>query len=357
MRNSVFKIFILALVLGLWFQGTRPYMGRDEHRYPEIARNMLSGKSFLIPYWKGHPHLTKPPLFYWTIALSYRVFGDNRWGARVPNALAFAITAAALAAIGKRLFGEGVGLRTGSLYATTLTPFVAANIVTPDTLLVMWETLGAWAFFRVPHLAWVFWALAFMTKGTAVLPVMLPFLWYGWVKRRDWQGLFLGALVFLIIALPWYLYVQFHFPYFWKVFLKEQVTGRLFYNYFHRNSAWYAPFYLYLPLLTVGAVPIFLSLLKNGRSLGSFLKTSEKVRIVALWFLVPFTVFWLAKSRLPLYILPIFGPLSLLAAGLELQTGNRLPKKAFMLFWVGLLLAIKAGSSIYLKAHVIFQSP
>jgi len=327
-------------------------MGRDEHRYPEIARNMLHRGEWLVPYWKGHPHLTKPPIIYWAIAAGERLFDHGPWGARLPHALALAVTAAAVAAIGERLFGEE-GLKAGLLYAVTLTPFVAANIVTPDTLLTMWEVLAAWAFFTRPLLSWAFWGLAFMTKGTAVLPVMLPFVWFGWMARKDFKGLVQGLALFSLIALPWHLYIQLRFPHFWQIFLKEQVTGRLFYNYYHRNSAWYAPFYLYLPLLTLGALPGFVWFMRDLKGLGDLWR-EVRFRVILLWYGVPLAVFWVAQSRLPLYILPVLAPFSLIVVGLRLKRGRAFPGRLFWGLWVGGLLVLKAGLFWYLKTHGIF---
>ena len=63
-----------------------------------------------------------------------------------------------------------------------------------------------------------------------------------------------------------------------------------------------------------------------------------------LWFVVPLVVFCLAKSRLPLYLLPLFLPLALLVAS---STAPRfdlaLRRNALLLAaWVVVLLAIKA---------------
>ncbi|MBX6422831.1 glycosyltransferase family 39 protein [Thermosulfurimonas sp. F29] len=352
MKPSLKLLFVLALFMGLWFQGTRPLMGRDEHRYPQIAHEMLIRREFIVPYWQGHPHLTKPPLFYWFLAAGEALFGNHPWGIRVPNAVSYAVTSWAVGACGKILFGEA-GEIAGLLYACTLTPFVAANIVTPDTLLIMWEVLAAWAFFRRSILVWIFWALAFMTKGTAVLPVMTPFVYYGWISRRNWRGLLFGIILFSTVAFPWYLYIQFKFPWFWKLFLREQVTGRLFFNYYHRNSAWYAPLYLYLPLLTLGALPGFYFLVKDRDVLPEMWKHSRRFRLVAGWYLLPLAVFWLARSRLPLYILPLFAPFVLVVTALRMRK-RPFPGKPFWVSWILGLLLLKAGLSWWLKIHGIF---
>lgn len=345
-------VFLLSLLVVLPFQGSRPFQGRDEHRYPEIAQEMLKKGDFLLPRFKGHLHLAKPPLIYWAIILGYKIAGCNPWGARLPNALAFALTSDFVFLLGRELTDEKTGLRAALLYMSTLLPFVGANIVTPDTLLVSWETGALWAFIKAWNenssgwrvIMWLFWALAFLTKGTAMLPIATGcFLFWGLERKNKRFNPFSlsGLIVFSLIALPWYLYVLYKVPGAFKIFWLEQVYGRLFSDTFHRNSAWYAPFYLYLPLLTFGALPGAWFWLKAWRSRG-VKKISLKVlfedwpnRFLIIEIFIPLLIFCVAKSRLPLYILPLFGPLSIL-------TARYFPfGLGFWIPWIFLLITLK----------------
>ena len=60
----------------------------DEGRYAEIPREMLARGEWLVPYLQGEPYLDKPPLMYWLVMISYRVFGEYDWSARLIAALA-----------------------------------------------------------------------------------------------------------------------------------------------------------------------------------------------------------------------------------------------------------------------------
>ncbi|WP_456431908.1 ArnT family glycosyltransferase [Thermosulfuriphilus sp.] len=84
---------------------------------------------------------------YWALAGSIKIFGQNEWAVRFPNALAFALTALLVSQIGASFWGRK-GLWAGIIYATSLFPFAAANVVTTDTLLVLWETAAVWAFVK-----------------------------------------------------------------------------------------------------------------------------------------------------------------------------------------------------------------
>ena len=55
----------------------------DEGRYAEIPREMLARGDWVVPYLEGEPYLDKPPLLYWLVIGSYRLFGVHDWSARL----------------------------------------------------------------------------------------------------------------------------------------------------------------------------------------------------------------------------------------------------------------------------------
>ncbi len=362
-------ILLIALALSLAFQGTRGLYDRDETRYAEVAREMLLTGDYLLPQRDFHPHLTKPPFTYWTIASSMKIFGVNEWAVRLPNAIAFSLTAFLIALIGQTLWDKKTGFLCGLMYTTTLVPYAASNIVTTDTLLVVGETAAVWSFVQ-GYLAetrsqaskwfllmWLFWGLSFLTKGPAICPVATSVFIFWLLQRKRFKASPIslsGILLFFIIGLGWYIIVTFKISGSFTIFLKEQVIGRLFKNLYHRNSAWYAPLYLYLPILTLGALPWSISWLwfiRHQKFNLSFKEIVSRPRalILILWFGIPLLVFCLAKSRLPLYVLPLFGPL-VLATGRYIQKINTdsrpfyiriLLSRKFLILLIIVLLGLK----------------
>jgi hypothetical protein len=66
------------LVFILLFQGSRHLWEPDEGRYTEGALQMVrTGEYIDVRLQPENEHFTKPPLTYWALALSYRVFGLN----------------------------------------------------------------------------------------------------------------------------------------------------------------------------------------------------------------------------------------------------------------------------------------
>src|SRR6266542_3370211 len=81
--------WLLLLTLFTFFVllGSRSLNEPDEGRYAEIAREMIELGDWLVPHFWYVPHLDKPPLTYWFVALSLSVFGQNEWAVRLPLAL------------------------------------------------------------------------------------------------------------------------------------------------------------------------------------------------------------------------------------------------------------------------------
>src|SRR6478735_1121126 len=74
----------------------------DEGRYAQIPKEMHTHNSWVVPTLQGEPYLDKPPLTYWLVALSYRVFGVSPEAARLVPALCVHLTILAVYLIGRR---------------------------------------------------------------------------------------------------------------------------------------------------------------------------------------------------------------------------------------------------------------
>jgi len=368
----------LALLLGFAFQGTRGLWEPDEGRYAEVAREMLVSGDFLTPRLDLAPHFTKPPLTYWCIAASLEAFGHREWAVRLFLSVSFALTGLWVALLGARMWNRKTGILAGTIYLTSLTPFLGASFVTPDTLLALWTAIGLYSFWRSvesrsrpgtwlwPIATGVAFGLGFLTKGPpalAFLPGML--LWQRFTGSADRSrfrylpGVLLGAA----LGLSWFVVVATRQSGLARFFLEGEVVGRIL-GHHHRNSAWYGPLVIYGPALLGGALPWCLGwpkLLRLLRAtaareggLQSILRTRPRLALLVGCCLPALVIFCAVRSRLPLYVLPLFIPMALLtarglvAAELALVTrpamgwfGRR--QLARLAVWVGGLFAIRLG--------------
>lgn len=335
-RMALPWLLAMLVLLGFAFQGTRPLWDSDEGRYTAVALQMLDSGDFLVPRLNDHhEHFTKPPLTYWAIAAAMAAFGRNTWAVRLPYALAFVLTGLLVYALGRRLVPERPWL-PAFLWGSSLLAVLAANVVSTDVLLVLFETLAvlAWLLSRDASkplrwrlLMWLGFALAFLTKGPPGLLPLLPMT--AWVLavegRRGLRGVFApaGLLLFAVVGLGWFAWMVAERPGLLGYFLGYEVIDRVFTPVHDRNAQWYGALKVYLPILFLAAFPWGLVDLRWLRTLRDGWRPSVWRRWLAedrdrafllMWTLLPLAVFFVARSRLFLYVLPLAVPISLLLA-------------------------------------------
>jgi 4-amino-4-deoxy-L-arabinose transferase len=359
----------VIVLVALAFQGSRGIWDPDEGRYTNVALEMLRTGDWVIPQMApGEPHFTKPPLTYWAIASGVRLFGYNEWGARLAHALAFVLTALLVYALGLRMV-PGRPWLPALIYLSSPMPFIAANTLTTDTLLTLWETLAMFGFIsawqalndrdtclRWMILMWLGYGLAFMTKGPpGLLPLIASAVFL--LTTRGTTGLRLlfpwqGLLLFVLVGFSWYAWVIGQRPELLHYFLHEEVVGRVL-SREHHNKQWYKGFTLYLPGLLVGGFPWILMSLSEAirylrqHGLRNIPSRAPVTWLLLLWVLLPLSVFMASHSKLFFYILPLFVPLSLLATQALQRTDWKPRHRVLLAVWLGLLLAIKVGIGYY----------
>lgn len=329
-------LVLLLVLMAFAFQGTRGIWEPDEGRYTSTGLNMLESGDWLVPTIDGeHAHLTKPPVTYWALASSFGVFGRNEWAARLPGALAFVGTGLLVFGIGRRLLPAKPWL-PALAWGLSLAPVTAANVVSTDALLMLFETAAMFAFIEAwwrggglvrgwVRIMWLCWGLAFMTKGPpGLLPLLAVIAFLALHERRSLRGLFdpMGLLLFAVVAFTWFGLLVAQDPDRLQYFLGYEVYDRVFTTKHQRNAQWYGAFEIYLPVLLVGALPwTALALAAAGGPRRAWQAFRDRLHsrdrqwlLLAWWLLLPLAIFFLARSRLQLYVLPLFVPLSIMAA-------------------------------------------
>ena len=221
-------LIALAALLHLGTARWGDLYSETDGQYAGAAREMVETGQWLIPTNVGIPRLQKPPLLYWLIALSYKAFGVDVAAARVPLALATVATAALAFLIGERLRNYWHGFTAGLIYLCSVGTFVLARIIMPEPV---FSAFVAGAFFcavsgyqrrRYRRLWFTGWwlcvALACLTKSVLGLVYPAAVLLLLSIFHREARIRFRPLLhwayiaLFLVIVLPWYLWIEYKFP-------------------------------------------------------------------------------------------------------------------------------------------------
>ncbi len=346
-RRQGWLVLALTLFSFFFLLGSRSLNEPDEGRYAEVAREMLETGNWLVPHIWYVPHLDKPPLTYWVVALSMTLFGWNEWAVRLPLALAGLSGAGAVYFLGRSLAGRRVALWSVLLLQSSLLYFVMARMLTPDIILtqfITWALYFGWRSWRslddlsaeeeekrvlsTRHcfawqlLAWTAMAFGFLTKGpiAVILPVtaMAGLAIYRRLAVTRWQLMLLGSLsglmVFSLIVGPWFALAFQAVPGAFDYMVKGQALGHALGTTIKNRSG--SPFY-YLAILAVGFLPwTFLLgwLWRKAHWRGLNPKHKEAWVWLTTWVGATFLLFSLMRAKLPAYILPIFPALSVLVS-------------------------------------------
>jgi len=124
-RHALFAILIaLAVLLHFGTIGIGDLYSETEGQYAAAAREMIQSGQYLLPTNDSIPRLQKPPLLYWLIVASYKLFGINTAATRVPIAFSVVATVAFTFLIGERLADYWRGFAAGLIYLTLTGTFI-----------------------------------------------------------------------------------------------------------------------------------------------------------------------------------------------------------------------------------------
>ncbi len=340
---------VLAAITVLWFAnlGSRELMHPDEGRYAEIAREMAVSHDWVTPRLNGLKYFEKPPFQYWVTAIAFRLFGFHEWAARLWPALAGWLGVVAIGAAGCALGGRALGAFAGIALAGTLWHAGMAQILTLDSGLAFFLTLAFAAFViaqrpgtadRTRHawmlLTWAAMAGATLSKGPIgiVLPLgtLVAYTFLNW-DFGIWRRLHImtGFALFLLLTAPWFIQVANANHEFLKFFFVHEQFQRFLSEDHQRTGQWY----YFIPLAAAGSLPWLVVLTMGARATWQDGGAAKRIfswrRLALVWAGFVFVFFSLSGSKLPSYILPMFGPLALVAGDLLLnQKAEQLSKQA-----------------------------
>jgi 4-amino-4-deoxy-L-arabinose transferase-like glycosyltransferase len=321
----------------------------------QIARNMLTSGDWVTARLDGVAYLEKPPLLYWMIVCSYKIFGVHDWVARIPVALSAVGLCWLTAAFGIWAFGRRAGLYAGLCMATCIGLWLFTRVLFPDAMQTVTIALAMWAFLRVldpeerhPR-AWAATLAASLGVGlllksliAIVFPIGAAVVYLSCTRQlfsaQVWRrlGPFSGALIILLVAAPWHILATLRNPpyfsftmksilgqyhgFLWFFFINEQLlrflnlryprdystVPRLYFWLF--NLIWIFPWSVYLP------AAVRLSYRPMDRA--------GKTRLLALCWIGFVMVFFTFSTTQEYYSMPCYPAMALLIGSAIAMNGR-----------------------------------
>ena len=334
---------MLTLLIMLFGIGDYGLYEPHEGHFAMVGQEMVFQGDWITPHLNGAPYLNKPPLLYWLIAVSTKVFGANEFAARLPIGLAGWLGIVLTWKWTRQLWGIHSSRIAALMLSVTVGWFLFTHQILIDVLLstlLLASSYFLWRSLYYPQ-SWFYWLAAYVSLGLCLLTKgligigfpLLGFLVLGLV-RQDGKvirrlNLFRGLLLVLALVLPWFIAVEQANPGFWHYFVVNEHLDRLLdrrfppdyevskisaLGYLGITALWCFPWVLFLPSVIKSSwqecrqgFKYNASVLDRQRSDGIFL-----LAIAAIWPVVFFLPF---SSRLIYYSIPTIPPYIILCGG------------------------------------------
>ena len=329
-REGLVALLAASAWLGLTL-GVRRLALPDEGRYVGVSWEMLRSGDWLVPTLDSLPFFHKPPLFYWLTASSLAAFGPHAWAGRLASLLGALLAAMSLYLLLRRWTDRRVAGWALVILVTQPFFFVGAQFANLDMLVaglitatialaahgVLCLETGA----TLPRAtllgAYASAALGVLAKGLigVALPALVLILWLTVTRRTRWVPRLLslpGALVFLLIAAPWFIAMQQRFDEFFRYFFIHQHFHRFALGGFNNVQ----PFWFLSAAVAAFTLPWFPALWGAWRMRGADCEEPRRLLRVLLWiwFAAVLVFFSIPASKLIGYALPALPPLAGLIA-------------------------------------------
>ena len=329
MNNHMLRIgalFLLTVLSYGFYNAYLPITDPVESNYVLSAITMLKHNSWISPMIYDQVWYDKPPLTYWALMISYKLFGISDFTSRIPNTLIAGGSVALMYHLVYRIKeSKYIAVMSALLLFSALQFWYISHAVITDGFLFFFSL----AIFGYSYLAFAkndkysmvkaygAAALAVVTKGPVgiVLPglILLLFIAIRWFTQKDNDDYSLnkdikllfnpfGIFLFIILASPWYIAMySIHGQDFISGFLGLHNMERALVSEHPKFNVWY----YYLIIVPIALLPWTPAVIYRLKSI----KWKENFYLIgAIWFIVIVLFYSLVATKYITYTLPAIIP-------------------------------------------------
>ncbi len=314
-KTQVYILFGVVIFILFFKLNSPPIYILDEARNAQAGREMFHSGDWIVPTFNGELRSHKPVLHYWFMQPAYAVFGENAFAARFFSAVFGVLTILITFLYTRKLFNQSVAFCSALALGLSTHFLFEFRLAVPDPYLIFFSSLGTFAAFTFLQLgkrsqlyiAAAAFALATLAKGPVAigLPGIALLLWVVWKKKWnrifDWS-MIVAAVIFLLVALPWYIAVHKATNGQWT----EEFFFKHNFNRFSEEMEGHGGIFLItIAIVLIGMLP-FTSFLGELIKKRKTVFGNETVQFAALVTLV-FTIFYsVSSTKLPNYPMPCY---------------------------------------------------
>ncbi|MFO0828596.1 MAG: glycosyltransferase family 39 protein [Phycisphaerales bacterium] len=322
-------VLLAAAMLLVWFLAWgHPLRPPDEGRYGSVSATIAETGDWLVPQFRGRPHLTKPPLTYWLQAVGVESFGRSALAVRWPSLVATSLGLGILFAFARRGLGTRPALVATACAAVMPMVLVVGRLANTDALLNLAWIVMLFVGWRIAErdgrgglLLVAFWAaqaFGFMVKGPAALGpclilgawLVLAGRWRDILRFAPWFGLPLAIAPFA----AWIALIAMRYPQAAQLWWDEtigRVTGE--------KDLRAEPFWFYLPIFLAGMYPATAMLSLPGFNfrwnlVWPALRAGDLRALCLVAILFPLLGLSISSGKLATYLLPLAAPTAILVS-------------------------------------------
>lgn len=357
----IFIFFAIFVFYGIKNISTFSLHDFDEANRAEAAKNMKRYRFYLFPL-TGSPfhrvkdfkikaennpqlnlyyHLERPPLFYWFMILSTKVFGDNEIGYRLPSFFFGVFT--------QLIFIFNFHPLSSLSLLSSIDFWLSSQQALMDTSLSFFLFLSFLSLVKFSEkkqhkflfLSSFFWSLAFLCKGQPSFIFIFPLIFLLIAKKIKIAHFFYFVLASFLILLPWLILVtkKFGLSSFFSVFLGFAQKRALSFD-----PTQQAPFFWYLrwffESLRIGLI-LFLTLFVYDLI---HKKIDWKKQLTLFYFFLSFLLFSFSKNKVWWYVIPL---IPIIGFYINLSINDFIREKPTRLFNLSLIIFLSSVPFFY----------
>lgn len=293
----------------------------DEAWYGGIAREIVRSGDWIHLVWNGVPFYDHPPLGFWLMALSYKIFGINEFATRFPSALLSVFSIVLLYVIGTHISQKKiVGFVAALILGSSVWYLIRVRSGNLDAIFVFFYLLTIYFSIKSSKdmrwfpLVGVAFGCLILTKtlvGVSAI-ILILFLVFSQLlqMRKNFWFLLWGIISFSMVVLPWYLvqmkeYADFITYHFLRIGMRNKTLGS------YTTINYELPlFYIHMGIRKW----YYLWLTGLGYLILSLRFTKKYVLFLILWNIVVLYPFLTSEKTELWHLIPVYLPIALITS-------------------------------------------